>query len=79
MGSLERRVLKVNRKRIKVVKPGARTSFLTTEIRGSYAPPFHVELFRNDQHRLRIVVDSENEVDLMVQSRHLRDVLVLVI
>lgn len=38
-----------------------------------------VELFRNDQHRLRIVVDSENEVDLMVQSRHLRDVIVLVI
>lgn len=78
-GSLERRVLEVNRKRVKVVKPGSKTSFPTTEIRGSYAPPFHVELFRNDQHRLRIVVDSENEVDLMVQSRHLRDVTVLVI
>lgn len=38
-----------------------------------------VEVFRNDQHRLRIVVDSENEVDLMVQTRHLRDVIVLVI
>lgn len=79
VGSLERRVLEVNRKRVKVVKPGSKTSFPTTEIRGSYAPPFHVELFRNDQHRLRIVVDSENEVDLMVQSRHLRDVIVLVI
>ncbi|XP_050287911.1 187-kDa microtubule-associated protein AIR9 isoform X2 [Quercus robur] len=79
MGSLEKRVLEVNRKRVKVVKPGSKTSFPTTEIRGSYAPPFHVELFRNDQHRLRIVVDSENEVDLMVQSRHLRDVTVLVI
>ncbi|XP_043806182.1 187-kDa microtubule-associated protein AIR9 isoform X3 [Manihot esculenta] len=78
-GSLERRILEVNRKRIKVVKPGSKTSFPTTEIRGSYAPPFHVELFRNDQHRLRIVVDSENEVDLMVHSRHLRDVIVLVI
>ncbi|KAL0363622.1 UNVERIFIED_CONTAM: microtubule-associated protein AIR9 [Sesamum calycinum] len=79
MGSLERRILEVNRKRVKVVKPGSKTSFPTTEIRGSYAPPFHVELFRNDQHRLRIVVDSENEVDLMVQTRHLRDVIVLVI
>ncbi|KDP34944.1 hypothetical protein JCGZ_09232 [Jatropha curcas] len=78
-GSLERRVLEVNRKRVKVVKPGSKTSFPTTEIRGSYAPPFHVELFRNDQHRLRIVVDSENEVDLMVHSRHMRDVVVLVI
>ncbi|CAM8932942.1 unnamed protein product [Rhodiola kirilowii] len=78
-GSLERRTLEVNRKRIKVVKPGSKTSFPTTEIRGSYTPPFHVELFRNDQHRLRIVVDSENEVDLMVQTRHLRDVIVLVI
>ncbi|EEF39234.1 protein phosphatases pp1 regulatory subunit, putative [Ricinus communis] len=78
-GSLERRILEVNRKRVKVVKPGSKTSFPTTEIRGSYAPPFHVELFRNDQHRLRIVVDSENEVDLMVHSRHLRDVIVLVI
>ncbi|KAM1883329.1 hypothetical protein ACFX13_004704 [Malus domestica] len=79
VGSLERRILEVNRKRVKVVKPGSKTSFPTTEIRGSYAPPFHVELFRNDQHRLKIVVDGENEVDLMVQSRHLRDVTVLVI
>ncbi|XP_059596141.1 187-kDa microtubule-associated protein AIR9 isoform X2 [Vitis vinifera] len=79
VGSFERRILEVNRKRVKVVKPGSKTSFPTTEIRGSYAPPFHVELFRNDQHRLRIVVDSENEVDLMVHSRHLRDVIVLVI
>ncbi|KAG5254640.1 187-kDa microtubule-associated protein [Salix suchowensis] len=78
-GSLERRILEVNRKRVKVVKPGSKTSFPSTEIRGSYAPPFHVDLFRNDQHRLRIVVDSENEVDLMVRSRHLRDVIVLVI
>ncbi|KAK4399410.1 microtubule-associated protein AIR9 [Sesamum angolense] len=67
MGSLERRILEVNRKRVKVVKPGSKTSFPTTEIRGSYAPPFHD------------CVDSENEVDLMVQTRHLRDVIVLVI
>ncbi|KAL1555754.1 187-kDa microtubule-associated protein air9 [Salvia divinorum] len=79
LGSLERRILEVNRKRVKVVKPGSKTSFPTREIRGTYAPPFHVELFRSDQHRLRIVVDSENEVDLMVQTRHLRDVIVLVI
>ncbi|EPS73603.1 hypothetical protein M569_01156, partial [Genlisea aurea] len=79
MGNLERRVLDVNRKRCKVVKPGTKTSFSTTEIRGSYSPPFHVELFRSDQHRLRIVVDTENEVDVMVQTRHLRDVIVLVI
>lgn len=79
VGSLERRILEVNRKRVKVVKPGSKTSFPTTEIRGSYTPPFHVEVFRNDQHRLRIVVDSDNEVDLMVQTRHMRDVTVLVI
>ncbi|KAG1368409.1 putative 187-kDa microtubule-associated protein AIR9 [Cocos nucifera] len=79
VGNLERRVLEVNRKRVKVVKPGSKTSFPTTEIRGTYAPPFHVELYRNDQHRFKIVVDSENEVDLMVQSRHMRDVIVLVI
>ncbi|KAL8461070.1 hypothetical protein ACS0TY_032523 [Phlomoides rotata] len=79
VGSLERRILEVNRKRVKVVKPGSKTSFPSTEIRGTYVPPFHVELFRNDQHRLRIVVDSDNEVDLMVQTRHLRDVVVLVI
>ncbi|RZC43643.1 hypothetical protein C5167_036601 [Papaver somniferum] len=78
-GSLERRNLEVNRKRVKVVKPSTKTSFATTEIRGTYTPPFHVELFRNDQHRMRIVVDSENEVDLMVQSRHIRDIIVLVI
>ncbi|XP_031264195.1 187-kDa microtubule-associated protein AIR9 isoform X1 [Pistacia vera] len=78
-GSLERRILEINKKRVKVVKPGSKTSFPTTEIRGSYAPPFHVELFRNDQRRLRIVVDSENEVDLMVHSRHLRDVIVLTV
>ncbi|KAK9155120.1 hypothetical protein Sjap_002600 [Stephania japonica] len=77
--SFEKRILEVNRKRVKVVKPGSKTSFPATDIRGTYAPPFHVELFRNDQHRLRIVVDSENEVDLMVKTRHMRDVIVLVI
>ncbi|KAG5105911.1 hypothetical protein JHK82_042881 [Glycine max] len=79
VGTYERRILEINRKRVKVVKPATKTSFPATEIRGSYAPPFHVELFRNDQHRLRIVVDSENEADLMVHSRHIRDVIVLVI
>lgn len=44
VGSLERRILEVNRKRVKVVKPGSKTSFPATEIRGSYAPPFHVSL-----------------------------------
>ncbi|GJN10288.1 hypothetical protein PR202_ga28369 [Eleusine coracana subsp. coracana] len=79
MGHLERRILEVNKKRIKVVKPGSKTSFPTTEVRGTYAPPFHVELYRNDQHRFKIVVDGDNEVDLMVQTRHMRDVIILVI
>lgn len=78
-GNLERRILEVNRKRVKVVKPGSKTSFPVTEIRGTYAPPFHVVLYRNEQHRFKIVVDSENEVELMVQTRHMRDVIVLVI
>lgn len=42
MENLERRILEVNRKRVKVVKPGSKTSFPTTEVRGTYAPPFHV-------------------------------------
>ncbi|KAL9224400.1 hypothetical protein vseg_000436 [Gypsophila vaccaria] len=79
VGGLERRFLEINRKRVKVVKPGSKTSFPTTEMRGTYAPPFHVELFRNDQHRLRVVFDGEHEVDIMVHTRHLRDVVVLVI
>ncbi|CAM6096301.1 unnamed protein product [Calypogeia fissa] len=79
LGSLERRVLNVNNQRVKVVKPASKTSFSSTEIRGTYAPPFHVEIFRNDQHRVKIVIDTENEVDLMVQSRHIRDVVVLVV
>ncbi|XP_047261960.1 187-kDa microtubule-associated protein AIR9 isoform X3 [Capsicum annuum] len=79
MGNLQRRVLEVNKKRVKVVKPGSKISVPTTKVQGTYAPPFHVELFRNDQHRLRIVVDSESEVDLLVQTRHLRDIVVLVI
>lgn len=45
VGSLERRILEINKKRVKVVKPGSKTSFPTTEIRGSYAPPFHVSFF----------------------------------
>ncbi|XP_042465469.1 187-kDa microtubule-associated protein AIR9 isoform X3 [Zingiber officinale] len=78
-GNLERRILEVNRKRVKVVKPGSKTSFPNTEIRGTYAPPFHVELYRNDPHRFKIVVDSDNEMDLMVQTKHLCDIIVLVI
>jgi hypothetical protein len=38
-----------------------------------------VELYRNDQHRFKIVVDSDNEVDLMVQTRHMRDLIILTI
>ncbi|CDP05618.1 unnamed protein product [Coffea canephora] len=53
-------------------------NFPTTEVRGGYALPFHVS-FINDQHTHKIVVDSENEVDLMVQTRHLQGVIVLVI
>jgi hypothetical protein len=34
---------------------------------------------QNDQHRLKIIVDNENEIDLMVQTRGLRDVIVLVL
>ncbi|KAI5082186.1 hypothetical protein GOP47_0001929 [Adiantum capillus-veneris] len=79
LGSLERRILDVNKKRFKVVKPGSKTSFPNTEIRGTYSPPFHVDIIQNDQHRLKIVVESENEVDLMVQTRHIRDVIVLVL
>lgn len=79
LGSLERRVLDVNKKRFKVVKPGSKTSFPNTELRGTYAPPFHVDIIQNDPHRLKIVVDGENEVDLMVQTRHIRDVIVLVL
>lgn len=79
VASLERRVVDVNRKRVKVMKPGSKTSFPSTEIRGTYTPPFHMEVFRNDQHRFKIVIDSDSEVDLMVQTRHLRDVIVLVI
>lgn len=102
-------MLEMNRKRLKVVKPSSKTSFSSTEVRGSYVPPFHVsvsgnhihwtltffklshkfyhfydacnqvETFRNDQRRLRVVVNSENAVDMVVHSRHLRDVIVLVI
>lgn len=43
-GGLERRILEINKKRVKVVKPGSKTSFPTTEMRGSYAPPFHVSI-----------------------------------
>lgn len=38
-----------------------------------------VELYRNDQHRFKIVVDGDNEVDLMVQTQHMRDLVILVI
>ncbi|XP_042436997.1 187-kDa microtubule-associated protein AIR9-like [Zingiber officinale] len=78
-GNLERRILEVNRKRVKVVKPGSKTLFPNTEIRGTYAPPFHVELYRNDPHRFKIVVDSDNEMDLMVQTKHSCYIIVLVI
>ncbi|CAK9872005.1 unnamed protein product [Sphagnum jensenii] len=79
LGNLERRVVDVNRKRVKVIKPGSRTSFASTEHRGTYAPPFHVEVFRGDQQQIKIVMDMKHEVDIMVQSRHIRDIFVLVI
>jgi len=50
VGTYERRILEINRKRVKVVKPATKTSFPTTEIRGSYAPPFHVSLISLETH-----------------------------
>jgi hypothetical protein len=50
MGHLERRILEVNRKRIKVVKPGSKTSFPTTEARGTYTPPFHVSTYHDNMY-----------------------------
>lgn len=44
VGTLERRILEVSKKKLKVVKPGSKTSFPNTEVRGSYAPPFHVSI-----------------------------------
>ncbi|KAJ4758953.1 Outer arm dynein light chain 1 protein [Rhynchospora pubera] len=79
VANLEKRILELSKKRMKVVKPGSKASFPTTEARGSYAPPFHVELYRNDQHRFKIVVDTDTEVELMVQTRHMRDLIVLVL
>lgn len=39
----ERRVVDVNRKRIKVVRPGSsKASFSSVEVKGTYAPPFKV-------------------------------------
>lgn len=52
MGNLERRILEVNKKRVKVVKPGSKTSFPTTEVRGTYAPPFHVSKSISDSRFL---------------------------
>ena len=37
-----RRVVEVNRSRVKVLKPGLRTPFSSTELKGSFDPPFRV-------------------------------------
>ncbi len=55
MGHLERRILEVNRKRIKVVKPGSKASFPTTEVRGTYVPPFHVNSCMNLENKMFIL------------------------
>ncbi|XP_072951631.1 187-kDa microtubule-associated protein AIR9-like [Typha angustifolia] len=77
--NLEKRILEVNRKRVKVVKPGSNTLFQTIEVRGTYAPPFHVDLNRNDQLCFKIVINSDNEVKVVVPNQYMRDVIVLVL
>ncbi|GAQ78250.1 AIR9 protein [Klebsormidium nitens] len=76
----ERRVVDVNRKRIKVVRPGlSKASFSTVEVKGTYAPPFKVELFGDDPNRLKIVIDDENDIELVVHTRNTRDVIALAV
>jgi hypothetical protein len=65
MGHLERRILEVNRKRIKVVKPGSKTSFPTTEARGTYTPPFHVSSYHDNMYFFFH--------DILVPYKHLED------
>ncbi|KEH19577.1 outer arm dynein light chain 1 [Medicago truncatula] len=56
----QKRILDINRKRVKMVKPAF---FPTTEFRASYGPTLHVKLFENDGYRLKIAVEGENETE----------------
>jgi hypothetical protein len=38
-----------------------------------------VELFGDDPNRLRIVIDEENDIELVVHTRHTRDVIALAV
>eukprot|EP00897_Mesotaenium_endlicherianum_P001273 jgi/Mesen1/1173/ME000124S00209 len=77
--AVERRVVDVNRRRIKVVKPGSRlAAFSSTEVKCPFDPPFRVETMRGDPYRLK-VISVEHEVELVVQSRHARDVIALAV
>lgn len=77
--ALERRVVDVNRKRVKVVKPGSRTSFSSTEVKGSYDPPFRVDITRSEPFHLKIIMAKDHEVELGMNSRHQRDIVALAI
>lgn len=74
----QKRVVDVNRKRLKVVRPGSRTSFSSTEAKILYAPPFQIEVNKTDHKKLKFH-GKDSEVELTVSSRHLRDVIVLAV
>ena len=43
------------------------------------APFFQVELFGDDPNRLKIVIDDENDIELVVHTRNTRDVIALAV
>ncbi|KAJ8484461.1 hypothetical protein OPV22_016946 [Ensete ventricosum] len=64
----EKKILEVNRKRVKLVLGLLFQTLKSVELT---LPPFHVELYHNDQHQFKIAVDNENE--MVVQTRQRRD------
>ncbi|KAH7366335.1 hypothetical protein KP509_18G073300 [Ceratopteris richardii] len=74
LGQFEKRLIEINKKRIKAIKPGSK-AFLGSDIRCSL--PFHVEADKRNRHLLKIVMD-DGCIQLMVSSRYMRDLIVLV-
>ncbi|KAI5064749.1 hypothetical protein GOP47_0019444 [Adiantum capillus-veneris] len=75
-GHFEKRLIDINKRRIKAIKPGSK-AFLGMELR--YTPPFYVEVDKSNQHRLRLRTEDDYKIELMLQTRQIRDLIVLLI
>lgn len=75
---LQKRTLDATSKRLKINRTGTRTGRSVTETKANFKPPFWVEISLSDPYKAVMVLEEEKMVEVVLPTRHERDVFAMV-